>query len=91
MNCEKRLNDIIKKWFITEPLLFSVVTNHHFVNNESLSVPLRTGHHCIEFSEVITNQLSENEISAELSDAAAVIQKKISLLNHLYSREQSTV
>ena len=82
MNCEKRLNDIIKKWFITEPLLFSVVTNHHFVNNESLSVPLRTGHHCIEFSEVITNQLSENELTDFLKTEAYRI-----LLKHPYARQ----
>ncbi len=82
MNCEKRLNDIIKKWFITEPLLFSVVTTHHFVNNENLSVPMRTGRHCIEFSELLAKELSEPELTDYLKTEAYRI-----LLKHPYARQ----
>ena len=50
---EKRINKIIKDWFIKEPLLFSAVTTHHTVLNDSLSVPMRTGNLCIEYSMCI--------------------------------------
>lgn len=82
MTCEKRLNSIIQHWFINEPLLFSVVTTHHLVSNESLSVPMRTGHQCIEYSELLTKDLSENELTDFLKTEAYRI-----LLKHPYSRQ----
>ena len=82
MTCEKRLNSIIQHWFINEPLLFSVVTTHHLVSNESLSVPIRTGHQCIEYSELLTKDLSENELTDFLKIEAYRI-----LLKHPYARQ----
>lgn len=82
MTCEKRLNSIIQHWFINEPLLFSVVTTHHLVSNESLSVPMRTGHQCIEYSELLTKDLSENELTDFLKTEAYRI-----LLKHPYARQ----
>ncbi len=82
MTTENRLKQIIKNWFIKEPLLFSVVTTHHLVNNESLSVPMRTGRQCIEFSELLTIDLSD----AELSDFLKTECYRI-LLKHPYSRQ----
>ena len=82
MTCEKRLNSIIQHWFINEPLLFSVVTTHHLVSNESLSVPMRTGHQCIEYSELLTKDLSENELTDFLKTEAYRI-----LLKHPYVRQ----
>jgi len=82
MTSEKRLSTIIKNWFITEPLLFSVVTTHHLVMNDALTVPMRTGRHCIEFSELLTKGLSEPELTDFLKIEAYRI-----LLKHPYARQ----
>lgn len=82
MTSEKRLSAIIKNWFITEPLLFSVVTIHHLVMNDNLTVPMRTGRHCIEFSELLTGELSD----AQLTDFLKIEAYRI-LLKHPYARQ----
>ncbi len=82
MNTERRLSKIIKNWFINEPLLFSVVTSHNLVLNDSLSVPMRTGLHRIEFSQDLTGSLSD----AELSDLLKIEAYRI-LLKHPYARQ----
>lgn len=82
MTSEKRLSAIIKNWFITEPLLFSVVTTHNLVMNDNLTVPMRTGRHCIEFSELLTGELSD----AQLTDFLKIEAYRI-LLKHPYARQ----
>ena len=82
MTSEKRLSAIIKNWFITEPLLFSVVITHHLVMNDNLTVPMRTGRHCIEFSELLTGELSD----AQLTDFLKIEAYRI-LLKHPYARQ----
>lgn len=79
---EKRINKIIKDWFVTEALLFSAVTTHHTVLNDSLSVPLRTGNLCIEYSNTLTQNLSDDE----LSDLLKIEVYRI-LLKHPYTRQ----
>ena len=81
-SAEQRLSDIIKNWFITEPLLFSVVTTHNLVLNNALSIPMRTGRRCIEFSEELTESLSEQQLSDFLKIEAYRI-----LLKHPYARQ----
>ena len=82
MTSEKRLSAIIKNWFITEPLLFSTVTTHHLVLNDELTVPMRTGRQCIEFSELLTGDLSD----AQLTDYLKIEAYRI-LLKHPYARQ----
>ena len=82
MKSEQRLSAILKNWFITEPLLFSVVTTHQLVMNERLSVPMRTGRRCIEFSPSITDGLSD----AQLTDFLKIEAYRI-LLKHPYARQ----
>ncbi len=82
MTSEKRLSAIIKNWFITEPLLFSVVTTHHLVMNDRLTVPMRTGRLCIEFSDLLTSELSD----AQLTDFLKIEAYRI-LLKHPYARQ----
>ena len=81
-SAERRLSDIIKSWFISEPLLFSIVTTHNLVLNDALSLPMRTGRHCIEFSEELTEVLSD----AQLSDFLKIEAYRI-LLKHPYARQ----
>ena len=82
MTSEKRLSAIIKNWFITEPLLFSVVTTHHLILNDELTVPMRTGRQCIEFSGLLTGELSD----AQLTDYLKIEAYRI-LLKHPYARQ----
>ena len=82
MTSEKRLNAILKNWFISEPLLFSVLATHHFVLNDSLTIPMRTGRQCIEFSENLVQPLSDPELTDVLKTEAYRI-----LLKHPYARQ----
>ena len=82
MTCENRLKAVIKKWFITEPLLFSVITSHHLVRNDNLTVPMRSGRLCIEFSELLTGELSDDQLTDYLTIEGYRI-----LLKHPYARQ----
>ena len=86
MNTERRLSQIIKKWFITEPLLFSVVTTHNLVLNDELSIPMRTGRRCIEFSDSFGNELTDEQLTDYLKIEAYRI-----LLKHPYARQPHNV
>lgn len=82
MTCENRLKTIIKNWFISEPLLFSIITTHHLVMNDGLSVAMRTGRMCIEFSSLLCSELSDTE----LTDFLKIETYRI-LLKHPYARQ----
>lgn len=82
MTCENRLKTIIKNWFISEPLLFSIITTHHLVMNDGLTVALRTGRMCIEFSNLLCSELSDTE----LTDFLKIETYRI-LLKHPYARQ----
>lgn len=82
MTCENRLKAVIKNWFITEPLLFSVISTHHLVMNDGLTLPMRSGRLCIEFSDLLCKELSD----AELSDFLKIEAYRI-LLKHPYARQ----
>ena len=86
MSTERRLSQIIKKWFITEPLLFSVVTTHNLVLNDELSIPMRTGRGCIEFSDYMGSQLTDEQLTDYLKIEAYRI-----LLKHPYARQPHKV
>lgn len=82
MTCENRLKTIINNWFISEPLLFSIITTHHLVMNDGLSVAMRTGRMCIEFSNLLCSELSDTE----LTDFLKIETYRI-LLKHPYARQ----
>lgn len=86
MSTERRLSQIIKKWFITEPLLFSVVATHNLVLNDELSIPMRTGRGCIEFSDYMGSQLTDEQLTDYLKIEAYRI-----LLKHPYARQPHKV
>lgn len=82
MTCENRLKTIINNWFISEPLLFSIITTHHLVMNDGLTVAMRTGRMCIEFSNLLCSELSDTE----LTDFLKIETYRI-LLKHPYARQ----
>ena len=79
---EKTIDEISQNWFYTEPLLFSVLSTHSIIKNNSLQLPMRSGKMCIEFSEDILENLSKTEIEEYLKVEAFRI-----LLLHPYSRK----
>ena len=79
---EKTLDEISQKWFYTEPLLFSVLTSHSVLKNENLSIPMRSGRMCIEYSETQLENFSSTQIEEYLKVEALRI-----LFLHPYSRK----
>lgn len=77
-----RIKKIGERWFLTEPLLFAVFCSHEFRENESLTVPMRTGNRKVEFAP---------EILANVTDAALTEFLKVEmfriLLKHPYQRQ----
>ena len=74
--------NISSRWFLTEPLLFSVYCTHQFVPNTKLKVPFRTGKMRIEYSEKILRELNEEMIEELLKIEVLRI-----LLKHPYQRQ----
>ena len=79
---EKILGEISQKWFYTEPLLFSILSGHTLLKNDGLSIPMRTGKMCIEFSEEILEKFSSTQIEEYLKVESLRI-----LFMHPYSRK----
>lgn len=79
---EAKIKQITSQWFFTEPLLFSVYCTHHLVCNTELTIPMRTGRMCIEFSPTLLEQASENQIEEYLKIEIYRI-----LLGHPYKRQ----
>lgn len=79
---EKRIKSLKKKWFLSEPVLFSAAQTHFLVQNENISVPFRTGKMRIEFSDSICNKLS-----SQFFEEAFKIEIYRILLLHPYSRK----
>lgn len=77
----KRISKIGEKWFLSEPLLFSVYCTHEFKENSSLSIPFRTGHGRIEYNDSILNNLSDRDMEEFLKLEMIRI-----LLKHPYQR-----
>ncbi|WP_297698290.1 VWA-like domain-containing protein [uncultured Fibrobacter sp.] len=82
MSVIERIRKIGERWFLTEPLLFAVFCSHEFRENESLTVPMRTGNRKVEFVP---------EILANVTDAALTEFLKVEmlriLLKHPYQRQ----
>lgn len=76
--------DISSRWFLTDPLLFSVYCTHRLVPNEKLKVPFRTGKMRIEYSEALLSDLNERTIDELLKIEVLRI-----LLKHPYQRQPS--
>ena len=77
-----RLKKILEEWFYMEPLLFSICITHNFVKNEAISIPLRTGKLRIEYSPLLLEKLSDQELEEYLKIEVFRI-----LLEHPYKRK----
>ena len=77
-----RIKKIGERWFLTEPLLFAVFCSHEFLENDLLTVPMRTGNRKVEFAPEILERVSD----AVLSEFLKVEMFRI-LLKHPYQRQ----
>lgn len=82
MSVIDRIRKIGERWFLTEPLLFAVFCSHEFRENDSLTVPMRTGNRKVEFAP----QILENVSDAVMSEFLKVEMFRI-LLKHPYQRQ----
>ena len=79
---EKRLNDIIERWGLFEPVLFRVICTHELVKNEEIKCPMRCGKRVIEYNPNHIDCLKTPQIEVLLKVEAIRI-----LLKHPYERK----
>lgn len=78
---ENKFKKIISSWFLNEPLLFAAESTHSLIQNQNLSVPMRTGKNRIEYSPKILSDFSFEQIEFYLKTEIYRI-----LLKHPYER-----
>lgn len=78
----ERLSDVAQRWFLIEPLLFSMYCTQLLTENGNMSIPLRTGGGKIEYNP----SLLDNTTDRELADRIKVEALRI-LLKHPYLRQ----
>ena len=78
---QKKLSNIIERWFILEPALFEVMCMHLLVENSSIACPLRCGQKRIEYNPDLLSRMTDSAIDEALKSEAMRI-----LLKHPYSR-----
>ena len=81
MTARERIQKEIERWFLLEPLFFSVYCTHQLTINANMKCPLRTGRGRIEYNPEQINTLNERRLSNMLSVEMIRI-----LLGHPYSR-----
>lgn len=79
---EDKLKLITINWFFSNPLLFSVACTHAFVENKSMTVPIRSGYMRIEYSSEQMEKFSDQQLEAYL-----LFEMYRILLQHPYSRK----
>lgn len=82
MSARKRISDTIQKWFLREPLLFTVWTTHSLIINPRLET-IRTRQGTIEYNPLFIDSLSQRELEAVLRSEGIRI-----LLKHPYTRRK---
>jgi len=80
---EARIRSYYQSYFLTEPILFSVVNTHVLTKNNEIKT-LRTGNRKIEYNEDFINNLDDKEIKTLLLFEAFRILSK-----HMYERKKS--
>ncbi len=83
MNVKERIQKIAEKWFLLEPLLFSVLCTHEITpSNGKLVVPFRTGRKRVEYCEERAAALGNEHLEEYLK-----IEMFRILLKHPYQRQ----
>ena len=82
MSVIERIRKIGERWFLTEPLLFAVFCSHEFCENDSLTVPMRTGNRKVEFAPQILEKVPDTLLTEFLKVEMFRI-----LLKHPYQRQ----
>lgn len=83
MNVKERIQKIAEKWFLLEPLLFSVLCTHEITpSNGKLVVPFRTGRKRVEYCEERADALGNEHLEEYLK-----IEMFRILLKHPYQRQ----
>lgn len=84
MNALDRIKKIGERWFLTEPLLFTVYCSHEFVEKNAIDVPMRTGNMKVEFSPKILDRIADDVLVEYMK-----IEMFRILLKHPYQRQPS--
>lgn len=79
---DSRIGDIAQRWFLVEPLLFSMYCTHVLSENSSMDVPLRTGGGRIEYNPELIASIDDNELADRMKVEALRI-----VLKHPYQRQ----
>ena len=77
-----KIKKIISSWFLSKPLLYSVITTHELVPKDGLSVPMRTGRLRIEYSPEFLEKCDDSVLEKYLEVEVYRI-----LLGHPYKRQ----
>lgn len=61
MSAQDKIRSFYQSWFITEPILFSVVNTHKLTVNNKIKT-LRVGRGLIEFNEGFIDNLKDGDL-----------------------------
>ncbi len=82
LKADQRISEVAQRWFLMEPLLFSVYCTHVLCEDATLDVPLRSGQGRIEYNALMIDAMN----ACELADRLKVEALRI-LLKHPYQRQ----
>ena len=77
-----RIGEVVQRWFLVEPLLFSMYCTHVLTENSGMSVALRSGGGRIEYNPALIDGLNDSELADRMKVEALRI-----LLKHPYQRQ----
>ena len=77
-----RIGEIAQRWFLIEPLLFSMYCTQVLTENRAMGVPLRTGGGRIEYNPDLIDAMDYNELADRMKVEALRI-----VLKHPYQRQ----
>lgn len=82
MRADLRIGEVAQRWFLIEPLLFSIYCTHVLTENRQQEVPLRVGQGKMEYNPELIDAINDQELSDRLKVEALRI-----LLKHPYLRQ----
>ena len=82
MTVGERIKTISQDWFLTEPLMFSVLCTHAIKRNDNMGCDMRCGKGVIEFNPDRLEQFDDNHLALRLKAEVLRI-----ILKHPYQRQ----